>query len=68
MSVSLSSKVIIFKYRKIKYKNNETKGVFTGFNGTILAYGQTSSGKTHTMYGYDIYDIDSKGNYNYFKS
>jgi len=22
-----------------------------GFNGTILAYGQTSSGKTHTMQG-----------------
>ncbi|KAJ1852086.1 hypothetical protein LPJ73_002894, partial [Coemansia sp. RSA 2703] len=22
-----------------------------GFNGTIFAYGQTSSGKTHTMYG-----------------
>lgn len=25
--------------------------VFEGFNGTILAYGQTSSGKTHTMQG-----------------
>ncbi|KAJ2162365.1 hypothetical protein GGF46_000729 [Coemansia sp. RSA 552] len=24
-----------------------------GFNGTIFAYGQTSSGKTHTMYGGD---------------
>ena len=24
---------------------------FTGFNGTIVAYGQTSSGKTHTMSG-----------------
>ncbi|KAJ1991857.1 hypothetical protein GGI25_003217 [Coemansia spiralis] len=24
-----------------------------GFNGTIFAYGQTSSGKTHTMYGSD---------------
>ncbi|PIA14448.1 kinesin-domain-containing protein, partial [Coemansia reversa NRRL 1564] len=23
----------------------------SGFNGTIFAYGQTSSGKTHTMYG-----------------
>jgi len=22
-----------------------------GFNGTIFAYGQTSSGKTHTMFG-----------------
>lgn len=27
------------------------KDVLTGFNGTIFAYGQTSSGKTHTMEG-----------------
>lgn len=26
-------------------------GVVRGFNGTIIAYGQTSSGKTHTMLG-----------------
>ena len=26
-------------------------GVFEGWNGTILAYGQTSSGKTFTMQG-----------------
>lgn len=26
-------------------------GVMEGFNGTLLAYGQTSSGKTHTMMG-----------------
>lgn len=26
---------------------------FDGYNGTIFAYGQTSSGKTHTMMGYD---------------
>jgi len=26
-------------------------GVLAGFNGTIFAYGQTSSGKTHTMQG-----------------
>lgn len=25
--------------------------VLSGFNGTIFAYGQTSSGKTHTMEG-----------------
>lgn len=25
--------------------------VLEGFNGTILAYGQTASGKTHSMYG-----------------
>ncbi|KAJ2635991.1 hypothetical protein GGF40_003271, partial [Coemansia sp. RSA 1286] len=28
----------------------------SGFNGTIFAYGQTSSGKTHTMYGGDSED------------
>lgn len=28
--------------------------VLEGFNGTIFAYGQTSSGKTFTMQGYDI--------------
>jgi centromeric protein E len=27
--------------------------VMNGFNGTIFAYGQTSSGKTHTMLGTD---------------
>ncbi len=26
-------------------------GIMEGFNGTLLAYGQTSSGKTHTMLG-----------------
>lgn len=25
--------------------------VFKGYNGTIFVYGQTSSGKTHTMMG-----------------
>lgn len=28
--------------------------ILDGFNGTIMAYGQTSSGKTHTMQGYDL--------------
>jgi hypothetical protein len=28
-----------------------------GFNGTVFAYGQTSSGKTHTMTGPDIFDL-----------
>ncbi len=27
------------------------KGVLSGINGTVFAYGQTSSGKTHTMIG-----------------
>lgn len=32
-----------------------------GFNGTILAYGQTSSGKTHTMEGPSLWDIEAQG-------
>lgn len=33
-------------------------GVFQGWNGTILAYGQTSSGKTFTMQGILIRSYD----------
>jgi centromeric protein E len=29
------------------------QAVVAGFNGTVFAYGQTSSGKTHTMRGDD---------------
>ena len=32
------------------------KAVMEGFNGTILAYGQTASGKTYTMSGPDLDD------------
>ena len=32
-----------------------------GFNGTVLAYGQTSSGRTHTMTGPDIYNKVDRG-------
>ena len=28
--------------------------ILDGFNGTIIAYGQTNSGKTHTMQGHDF--------------
>lgn len=35
--------------------------VLKGFNGSIMAYGQTSSGKTHTMVGPDIDDVKNKG-------
>jgi Tfp pilus assembly pilus retraction ATPase PilT len=35
--------------------------VLEGFNGTIFAYGQTSSGKTYTMQGYDIDQPGNKG-------
>ena len=35
--------------------------VLDGFNGTIFAYGQTSSGKTHTMNGPNINDVEMQG-------
>jgi kinesin family member 5 len=35
--------------------------VLEGFNGTIFAYGQTSSGKTHTMTGPQIDNIEMQG-------
>eukprot|EP01015_Nassula_variabilis_P008644 TRINITY_DN16858_c0_g1_i1.p2 TRINITY_DN16858_c0_g1~~TRINITY_DN16858_c0_g1_i1.p2 ORF type:complete len:205 (+),score=33.28 TRINITY_DN16858_c0_g1_i1:115-729(+) len=37
------------------------ESVLQGFNGTVFAYGQTSSGKTHTMQGPDIDDSQLKG-------
>uniref|UniRef100_A0A672S201 Kinesin-like protein n=1 Tax=Sinocyclocheilus grahami TaxID=75366 RepID=A0A672S201_SINGR len=36
------------------------KDVLGGYNGTIFAYGQTSSGKTHTMEG-NLHDTDGMG-------
>ena len=38
-------------------------GIFKGYNGTIFAYGQTSSGKTHTMSGADgsIANMEQQG-------
>ena len=32
-----------------------------GYNGTVFAYGQTSTGKTHTMFGPKIDDIELQG-------
>mmetsp|Transcript_987 Transcript_987/g.2351 ORF Transcript_987/g.2351 Transcript_987/m.2351 type:complete len:813 (+) Transcript_987:364-2802(+) len=37
------------------------ENVFEGYNGTIFAYGQTSSGKTHTMQGPSITDPEMAG-------
>lgn len=37
------------------------ESVLEGFNGTVLAYGQTSSGKTYTMFGPNIDDPSSRG-------
>lgn len=36
------------------------KNFFDGWNGAIMAYGQTSSGKTHTMQG-NILDEEKRG-------
>lgn len=35
--------------------------ILDGFNGTIMAYGQTSSGKTYTMQGPDLNSWEEKG-------
>jgi len=35
--------------------------VLKGFNSTIFAYGQTSSGKTHTMFGKESHIFDDPG-------
>ena len=35
--------------------------VLKGYNGTIFTYGQSGSGKTYTMFGDDIYDVEKKG-------
>lgn len=37
------------------------ESVLEGFNSTLFVYGQTSSGKTHTMQGPDIHDDQMKG-------
>lgn len=37
------------------------ESVMEGYNGTLFAYGQTSSGKTHTMMGYPPDDNNLKG-------
>eukprot|EP00981_Chlorochromonas_danica_P011041 scaffold3645_cov244-Ochromonas_danica.AAC.2 len=36
-------------------------GTLSGFNGTIMAYGQTSAGKSHTMEGSSLHDQDVQG-------
>ena len=35
--------------------------VLEGYNATIFAYGQTGTGKTHTMLGVDVETVNSKG-------
>ncbi|KAF3339115.1 centromere-associated protein E [Carex littledalei] len=64
-SISLSNQSHKFEFDRIFSENCKTKDVYeartkdivasavSGFNGTVFAYGQTSSGKTHTMKGSD---------------
>jgi kinesin family protein 5 len=35
--------------------------VLKGYNGTILAYGQTGAGKSYTMSGPDIESLEDRG-------
>nr|CAD7568420.1 unnamed protein product [Timema californicum] len=68
--ISIGSKVFLFdkvfkpNATQEKVYNEAAKSivsdVLSGFNGTIFAYGQTSSGKTHTMEGV-IGDIAKQG-------
>ena len=61
---SFAAKPVIESKIKLlnKYIENLNIGVLEGFNGTVFAYGQTSSGKTHTMQGPNIEDQQLKGN------
>jgi Cdc6-like AAA superfamily ATPase len=33
------------------------EAIFDGYNSTFLAYGQTGTGKTHTVFGSDGFNI-----------
>src|SRR4051812_28934888 len=35
--------------------------ILNGYNGTVFAYGQTGAGKSYTMMGTNIDDMDGKG-------
>lgn len=52
-----SSQDIVYK----KSSKPIIKAVLEGFNGTVLAYGQTASGKTFTMTGLDLESKEQHG-------
>ena len=72
-SASDDSTIMKFEFDHIFFPETSQEEVFRiaakpiiddllqGFNGTILAYGQTSSGKTYTITGPDIFDPISMG-------
>ena len=43
--------IVLFRYVYFDTAATMIESTVAGFNATIFAYGQTSSGKTHTMYG-----------------
>ena len=43
-----------------KVAKNIIEGALSGYNGTLFAYGQTGTGKTHTMMGSDV-EGDGRG-------
>jgi hypothetical protein len=51
-----STQIEVFEYTAVPLVTD----VLSGYNATIFAYGQTGTGKTHTMEG-NIHDNDLKG-------
>ena len=73
MSSNGIGKEEVFHFDEVLYQDDITQkyvfetigkpaldGIFQGYNGTILCYGQTSSGKTFTMEG-KLDDLNLKG-------
>ncbi|XP_063902565.1 kinesin-related protein 3-like isoform X3 [Zophobas morio] len=44
-----------------KAAKNVVEDILAGYNGTVFAYGQTSSGKSFTMFGSNIEDYNYRG-------
>jgi hypothetical protein len=70
--ISSGTKVQTYKFDKIFGKNADQKSVFEaavpyiqcaleGLNTTIFTYGQTGTGKTHTMLGHDLWELAAGG-------
>ena len=48
---SVQFNIVLFRHVYLDTAATMIESTVAGFNATIFAYGQTSSGKTHTMYG-----------------
>lgn len=53
-----ASQIDVFEGVKVV---DSVRDILEGYNATIFAYGQTASGKTHTMEGGDIFDALTRG-------